>query len=99
MPKSLSRNFLLILGLVLGSVVTTQSDFGQEASAIRIAKLARASTVSIETNKGSGTGFVIADEFVATNHHVVEEASKISVHLVGHNESLRATLFADDKDN
>ncbi len=99
MSRSRSKIFLFAGCVALCLVVSTQSVFGQEDRAIRIAKLAKASTVFIETDKGTGSGFVIAEEFVATNHHVIEEASTISVHLVGYKESLRASIFVDDKDD
>ena len=35
------------------------------------------STVTIETDKGLGSGFFIADNIIVTNYHVVEGASEI----------------------
>ena len=47
---------------------------------------------------GSGTGFCIAQgNYVLTNHHVIEGAKEIKVHLNGEQEMYPAKLIADDE--
>jgi len=80
-------------------VIAGRPVIAQEDRSVNIAKIARASTVYIKTNEASGSGFVIADEYVATNHHVIDGADEITVRLVGQSDALRATVFKDDKEN
>ncbi len=49
----------------------------------------------------SGTGFALKNGYIATNYHVVENASNISIYGVGGNSSIKysATVIATDKVN
>ena len=48
---------------------------------------------------GSGTGFCIAQgNYVLTNHHVIDGAKKIQIHLNGQKEKYPAKVIADNKD-
>jgi S1-C subfamily serine protease len=59
-------------------------------------KEARSSSV-IDTENGSGTGFFVSQEFVATNYHVVREAKKISLSVGG--ALVQGELFLKDSQN
>ncbi len=51
-----------------------------------------------EMPRGSGTGFCIAEgNYVLTNHHVINGAKKINVHLNGEKEKYSAKLIADNE--
>jgi S1-C subfamily serine protease len=70
-----------------------------------IARLLEASTVVIETfsaldsngkpQGGTGSGFVIADERVVTNYHVVADAKIISLRLTGRTKTFRVYEIID----
>jgi S1-C subfamily serine protease len=99
MYPHVARIISLTFLLALTSIANVRPVAGQEDRAVTIAKIARASTVFIETSEATGSGFVIGDGYVATNHHVIEGAEEITIRLVGQTESLRATVFRDDKEN
>jgi len=47
--------------------------------------------------QGQGTGFIISPEgYALTNHHVVENASKIQVRVDGSSQLINATVVGDD---
>lgn len=96
MSKPLFKWPFRVLAAVFATLLTTQTILSQEATAKRIAKLAKGSTVVVQVDQGGGTGFVIAPGLVVTNHHVIASATQIAVHLVGMNETLRATILDQD---
>jgi len=49
------------------------------------------------TQLGSGTGFVVADGYVLTNHHVIEGAGKVAIKLPGASENVSARVVAQDE--
>lgn len=62
------------------------------------------SVISSETEsslKGTGSGFVISDNVIATNYHVIENAKKImvGVNVNGSLEEYDAKVLATDKNN
>jgi S1-C subfamily serine protease len=57
--------------------------------------------VAVVTNKdgggGLGTGFFIDENFILTNHHVIENATKIEIALENSNKTYEAELIYSDK--
>jgi len=57
--------------------------------------------VAVVTNKdgggGLGTGFFIGENFILTNHHVIENATKIEIALEHSNKTYEAELIYSDK--
>ncbi|MCB1583568.1 MAG: trypsin-like peptidase domain-containing protein [Marinicella sp.] len=72
----------LIFGFfLLYATMSTQALTPQE-----IAKKASKSTVEILTNKGIGSGFIIDQDHIVTNAHVIEGAETVEAYMVGTKE-------------
>lgn len=67
-----------------------------EASAV--AEKCSPSVVQITTDLGLGTGFFIEKGVIATNYHVIENASSIAVKLTNGKEYTVATILGYDED-
>ena len=68
-----------------------------------IHKIAERSTVLLETidakgNSGMGSGFIVHDSRIATNHHVIEDMSSGFAKLVGKPKKYRVKVLAFDKE-
>lgn len=94
-PLAASLIFLALIALILATDGFTASR-QQEGLAVEISKMAKASTVFIKTESGTGSGFVIANEYVATNHHVIKDDKSISVRLIGSSEEFEGSLVVQD---
>ena len=66
-------------GLAAALTFKTQSGVTRGASDVSLFKSAANSVVLILTQSGLGSGSVIADNFILTNHHVVGDASVVTV--------------------
>ena len=100
MKNSLLASFtiLFLLAVFLGPDGLTASR-RQEEPSVALSNLAKNSTVFIKTDSGTGSGFVIANEYVATHHRVIAEAKSISVRLIGSSEELEGALVVGDAKN
>ena len=100
MKKSLLASFtiLFLLAVFLEPDALTASR-QQEETSVAISKMAKDSTVFIKTDGGTGSGFVIANEYVATHHRVIAEAKSINVRLIGSSEEMEGALVVDDTKN
>lgn len=64
------------------SIAVAAANNLKNITAKEIAELVREATVRIETDLGSGSGFIItADGYILTNNHVVSDAEEITVYL------------------
>lgn len=66
-----------------------------EFSTEQIAAFGRASSVLVATQSTSGSGFVVAREWVVTNHHVVEGEERIAVRTTPTDEFLADAIVPD----
>lgn len=100
MKKSLIASFtiLFLLAVFLEPDGLTASR-QQEEPSVPISTMAKNSTVFIKTDGGTGSGFVIANEYVATNHRAIAEAKIINVRLVDSSEELEGVLVVGDAKN
>ena len=100
MKKSLIASFTIffLLAVFLEPDGLTASP-QQEEPSVPISTMAKNSTVFIKTDRGTGSGFVIAIEFVATNHRVIAEAKSINIRLIGSSEELEGVLVVGDAKN
>ncbi len=58
---------------------------------------ARGERKSVEQLTGTGSGVVIYDKYVLTNYHVVEDASRLTVSMLGSEDELSCELVGQDE--
>ena len=95
------KRFVLILAAVLLTYGAHGISYGDELAPEEIAQTALRSTVLIKTESSLGSGFVVGDGQVATNHHVIEGMIRGTVQLVNENtehpiESVLGVDWAQD---
>lgn len=78
------------------SAVGTTVDYRPELPAERVAQIASPAIVKIRDSRGWGTGFLVTDTgVIATNHHVVEGDTSVTVILSGGSELSGQVVYTD----
>ena len=101
--------FLLCFGILLGTIVwygeaDDEPDAAQPMTSAEIYAAVAPATVFIQAHRSStllseGTGFFVrSDGYIATNYHVIEKATKITVYLFS-GKSYVATVVGYDQPN
>lgn len=76
-----------------------EDDLEQTYSPAEIFRQWAPSVVSIQTNRANGTGFILtSDGLVATNHHVIEDATRVNVKLIDGSWAQEVWLLTEDAD-
>ena len=97
-----TRFLRLIVPLLTSLTVLASSSAYAQLPLVDLTKKVKSSVVEIEADipngKRYGTGFVVSDKMVVTNHHVIDSASKVV--LVFHDDSRVVVdgMLHDDED-
>lgn len=71
--------FLIAIGINFGTSPHSMS----EEPLVRVVAEVKKSVVFLQTDKGSGTGFIVNDRMIVTNWHVIENAAHVFIKFNG----------------
>lgn len=104
----MSAAFLICFGILLGTIVwygdSDLDQYTEPLTSVEVFELVAPSTVFIRTYKeskplGEGSGFFVRDDgYIATNYHVIENATSIQVYLQT-GKNYVATVVGSDRLN
>lgn len=87
----------VITAVVLTACASVQSTINQSKNGVVAIATETAADSSGKTGTALGTGFFVKDNFILTNNHVVENATKIEIGIENSEETYAAEIIYADK--